>query len=66
MLSSEENKCYVLSLNINLKNSAIQLMLILPLVRNYARKHNLGITEGRKPKPQLLLIQDQALLFVST
>lgn len=41
-------------------------MFILPVVPNYARKRYSGLAEGRKPKPQLLLIQDQALLFVST
>lgn len=55
-----------LALILTLKIQLLQLMFILPLVPNYARKRNLGITEGRNPKPQLLLIQDQALQFVST
>lgn len=55
-----------LALILTLKIQLLESMFILPLVPKYARKHNLGITEGRKPKPQLLLIQDQAILFGSS
>lgn len=52
-----------LALVLTLKIQLLQLMFILPLVPNNVHKHNLGITEGRKPKLQLLLAQAQALLF---